>query len=312
MTRKLRAIPGWAWWVGGSFLLLMLLISITRQQQARLAAPPSVPLQPALPEAVAALGRLEPDGDVRLLAAPISAIGSSPRISQLLVEEGEEVRQGQILARFDSGPSLRAQQGLLTARIDNLDQRLAVQNRDIHRYRSLSRSGAIPSGELDTRETALLALQGERREAWLELQKVNRELELTELRAPIAGSVLKLHARVGERPGETGVLELGASSRMQALVEVYESDVGRVRLGQPVTLISENGGFQGELRGRVIRISPQVRQRTLLSTDPTGDADARIVEVRVALFPADGQRVRALTGLKVIARIGAGDPQLGR
>jgi HlyD family secretion protein len=58
------------------------------------------------------------------------------------------------------------------------------------------------------------------------------------------------------------------------------------------------------LSGEVIRISPQVRQRSVLSTDPTGDADARVVEVRVALTSADSQRVRDLTGLKVIARLG--------
>jgi HlyD family secretion protein len=52
----------------------------------------------------------------------------------------------------------------------------------------------------------------------------------------------------------------------------------------------------------VIRISPQVRQRAVLSTDPTGDADARVVEVRLALDPADAGKVRDLAGLKVIAR----------
>jgi HlyD family secretion protein len=42
----------------------------------------------------------------------------------------------------------------------------------------------------------------------------------------------------------------------------------------------------------------------VLATDPTQDADARIVEVRVGLQPADADRVRSLSGLKVIARIG--------
>jgi HlyD family secretion protein len=46
-----------------------------------------------------------------------------------------------------------------------------------------------------------------------------------------------------------------------------------------------------------------VRQREVLSTDPTRDADARIVEVRVRLDPEDARRVRDLTGLKVIARL---------
>ena len=90
---------------------------------------------------------------------------------------------------------------------------------------------------------------------------------------------------------------------MEAVVEVYESDIGRVKTGMAARLSSENGGFRGTLAGRVSRISPQVRQRQVLSTDPSGDADARIVEVRVELDPADARRVRQLTGLKVIARL---------
>ena len=42
----------------------------------------------------------------------------------------------------------------------------------------------------------------------------------------------------------------------------------------------------------------------MLSTDPTGDADARVVEVNVALDPQDAARVSRLSGLKVIARFG--------
>ena len=75
-----------------------------------------------------------------------------------------------------------------------------------------------------------------------------------------------------------------------------------MKLGQSVKLVSENGGFSGSLQARVIRISPQVRQRAVLSTDPTGDADARVVEVRLALDSADANKVRDLAGLKVIAR----------
>jgi HlyD family secretion protein len=128
------------------------------------------------------------------------------------------------------------------------------------------------------------------------------DLADSELRAPLAGTVLKIHSRVGERPGNDGVLELGAGDQMEAVAEVYESDINRVKLGQTVTLVSENGGFSGSLEARVIRISPQVRQRAVLSTDPTGDADARVVEVRLALDPADAAKVRDRAGLKLIAR----------
>ncbi|MFN5219969.1 MAG: HlyD family efflux transporter periplasmic adaptor subunit, partial [Cyanobacteriota bacterium] len=152
-------------------------------------------------------------------------------------------------------------------------------------------------------EQGYLELQGELLEARAELTRVNTDLVNTELRAPIDGTVLRIHAHVGERPGDKGILELGNSDRMEAVVEVYESDIDRVELGQQALLTSENGGFRGTLHGRVSRISPQVRQRETLSTDPTGDADARIVEVRVRLDPEDARRVQALTGLKVIAKL---------
>jgi HlyD family secretion protein len=295
-------------------LLLAALVALAAgglvvQQRGKLARPgaapgPAAALVPARQEGVAALGRLDPRGDVRKLAAPSGGNGGGPRIAVLLVKEGDAVQAGQLLARFDSRPGLMADRSKLTSRIANLDRRLVLQNRDIARYRQLSRTGAYPSGELEGRETRLLELQALRADAQAELQRVEAELALTELRAPIAGTVLRLNAREGERPTDTdGVLELGASAQMEALVEVYESDIGRVRIGQAVSLVSENGGFQGSLAGRVIRINPQVRQRQLLATDPTGDADARIVEVRVSLDAADSRRVSNLTGLKVIARL---------
>ena len=305
MIRSLRERP-WAWLLAsaGVVLLAVLIHSRPSKKPAPAAKPAAaLPAAPARNEAVAALGRLEPRGDVRKLAAPISGIGGSPVITALLVQEGDSVREGQLLARFDTRPGLLADQRRLTTRIANLQRRLVFQTRDIARYRELSRTGVYPRGELDGRETRLLELQGLLADAQAELARVNAELALTELRAPIDGTVLRIRTRQGERPGNDGVLELGASNRMEALLEVYESDINRVRIGQSVDLTSENGGFTGTLRGQVVRISPQVRQRQVLSTDPTGDADARIVEVRVALDPIDIQRVRDLTGLKVIARL---------
>jgi HlyD family secretion protein len=221
-------------------------------------------------------------------------MGATPRITALEVVEGQRVLPGQLLARFDTAPTQLAQRNLLRARIANLRRRLNVENRELARYRQLTKVGAIAADELDRREQDHLLLQGQLEEA---------DLDNTELRSPMAGTVLRINARVGERPGDKGILELGASDRMEAVVEVYESDIARVMPGMAVRLTSENGGFTGTLAGRVSRISPQVRQRQVLSTDPTGDADARIVEVRVQLDPADAQRVRQLTGLKVIARL---------
>jgi HlyD family secretion protein len=290
------------WWLAvGGFALVIVLASLWRPSPA----PRSIPRAPVqqLPEAVSALGRLEPSGDVRKLAAPMSGMGGSPRISALLVQEGDRVRRGDLLASFDSRPGLLADLALVQTKISNTLLELQLLERDTRRYRRLAKSGATPSADLDNREIRLISLRGELAQARVQLRKVQSDLVQSELRSPIDATVLRILARPGERPGEAGILELGNTDQMEAVAEVYESDINRVRVGQPATLISENGGLSTTLKARVVRITPQVRQRQVVSTNPTGDADARVVEVRLALDPSDLAKVRQLAGLKVIVRL---------
>jgi len=291
------------WLIAGSALLVVVLaVAVSRRSTPKAPAPvPAAATAPRL-EAVSALGTLLPAGDVRRLAAPTSAMGGSPRLLSLAVEEGQRVKQGQLLATFDSRPKLVADLAALQARIASLQVQIRLQNREIERYQSAANSGAAAMVLLEEKKDELVKLQGQLREAVAQRQGLQVDLADSELRAPLAGTVLKIHSRPGERPAGDGVLELGAGDQMEAVAEVYESDINRVKLGQVVSLVSENGGFSGTLQARVIRISPQVRQRAVLSTDPTGDADARVVEVRLALDPADAGKVRDLAGLKVIAR----------
>jgi HlyD family secretion protein len=289
------------WWLAAGGLALVIgLASLLKPSPApRPIAKASVQ---QLPEAVSALGRLEPAGDVRKLAAPMSGLGGSPRIAALLVQEGDRVRRGDLLASFDSRPGLLADKALAQTKISNTLLELQLLERDTRRYRRLAKSGATPSADLDNREIKLINLRGDLAQARVQLRKVQSDLVQSELRAPIDATVLRILARPGERPGESGILELGNTDQMEAVAEVYESDINRVRVGQPATLISENGGLTTILKARVVRITPQVRQRQVVSTNPTGDADARVVEVRLALDPSDLARVRQLAGLKVIIR----------
>ena len=134
------------------------------------------------------------------------------------------------------------------------------------------------------------------------LKNIEIDLFNSKLRSPIDGYILAINTRVGERPKNEGILDIGSSQNMEALIEVYESDINRVFISQNVELRSENGGFTKTLKGEVIRISPQVKQRIVLSTDPTGDADARIIEVLVKLNEESINLVRNYTGMKVIAK----------
>ena len=289
------------WWLAMGGLALVLTSASLLRQQPVSPPIPKTPLQ-QLPEAVSALGRLEPAGDLRKLAAPMSGMGGSPRIAALMVQEGDRVRRGELLASFDNRPGLLADQDLLRTKIANTLMELELLERDTRRYRRLARSGATPSADLDNREIKLIGLRGELAQAHVQLRRVQADLVQSELRAPIDATVLRILARPGERPGDGGILELGNTDQMEAVAEVYESDINRVRVGQSATLISENGGFSETLKARVIRITPQVRQRQVLSTNPTGDADARVVEVRLVLAPGDLAKVRQLAGLKVIIR----------
>ena len=295
-------VPARPWLLAGGGALLLLVAVLALRPRPKPPAAPVVPAPVMQPEAVSALGYLEPAGEVVQMAAPVSGIAGTPRLSLLLVQEGQRVRRGQLLASFDNRPRLKADLAAVNARLQALQAQIRLQRREVERYANAASTGAESFARLDEKRDELVKLEGQWREALAQRQGLQVDLANSELRAPLDATVLKIHAQVGERPGSEGVLELGASDRMEAVAEVYESDINRVRVGQSVSLTSENGGFSGTLQARVLRISPQVSRRQVLSTDPTGDADARVVEVRLALDPAAAARVRNLSGLKLIAR----------
>jgi HlyD family secretion protein len=294
------------WWLvgGGCALLAALLLvrALNRPAPAPATPAPQAVVTPPQPEAVSALGFLAPAGDVRKLAGPAASKGGGPRLSELLVQEGQRVQRGQVLATFDNRPRLQADLQAVTARIQSLEVQTRMQQREVARYERVAATGAAAVVLLEEKKDELVKLEGQLREARAQRQGVLVDLHDSQLRSPINGTVLRVLARVGERPGEAGIVEIGANDQMEAIAEVYESDIDRVKLGQSVRLVSENGGFDGSLQARVLRIAPQVRQRNVLSTDPTGDADARVVEVRLALDPADASKVHNLAGLKILAR----------
>jgi len=248
------------------------------------------------------LGQLNPLGEVRKLAAPTSGKGGTPRLSRLLVQEGDSIAKDQILAVFDNRPKLEAELAFEQANLNILMNEIRIQKREIKRYQMLFDKGALAVIVLDKMKDDLVILEARVLKIKSSINAINLDLEQTQLKSPIDGIVLQVLAREGERPDTSGVLYVGSNESMEALIEVYESDINRVQIGQAVDLISENGGFNGSLSGQVSLISPQVSQRRVLSTDPTGDADSRIVEVRVKLDNSSAKKVSHLTGMKVIAR----------
>ena len=253
-------------------------------------------------EAVAALGQLSPAGDIRQLAAPISQFGSSPRLSELLVKEGDFVKEGSVLAVFENRKKLVADLEKKNKLIKTNILEISLKEDQIKRYELAVEKSAYSLVQLSQRKDELLKLQKQKIINVADKKEIEIDLFNSQLRSPIDGYILDINTRVGERSKNEGILDIGSSQNMEALIEVYESDINRVFISQNVELSSENGGFKKILKGEVIRISPQVKQRKVLSTDPTGDADARIIEVLVKLNPESIKLVKNYTGMKVIAK----------
>jgi multidrug efflux pump subunit AcrA (membrane-fusion protein) len=227
---------------------------------------------------VAALGRLEPHrGVIRVAGPPRPAVV----IEELHVEEGDRVEQGKVIA-------VLAGIGVQRAEVARLRAELANAERELERNRKLRGNRVLSESDWQ-------AVQLARDVARAGLDRAEAELELSTVRSPIEGQVLEIHTRAGERVGLDGIAELGATSAMYAVAEVYETDIGRVQVGQRARIRSP--ALPRELEGQVERIGLKIGKKDVLSTDPVADADARVVEVEIRL--AEPDLAAALTNLRV-------------
>src|SRR5206468_6695772 len=113
------------------------------------------------------------------------------------------------------------------------------------------------------------------------LKSAEEQLELTIIRAPIDGEILKVLTYPGERIANDPILKMGDTADMHVIAEVYETDVGFIRVGQRATITSEALGEP--VQGTVEEIGKLIYKNDVLNIDPRADKDTRIVEVRVKL-----------------------------
>jgi len=227
---------------------------------------------------VAALGRIEPNrGTIRLAGPPRPAVV----IAQLKVQEGNHVKKNQVIAVLAGIDIQRAEVARLKAELANAKHELT-------RNEKLYKQKVLP-------ETKWQTLQLTRDVAVANLKRAEAEQALSIVRSPITGRVLIVHSREGERVGLDGIVELGETATMYAVAEVYETDIGRVHLGQRATIRSK--ALPRDLGGKVERIGMMIGKKDVLSTDPVADADARVVEVDIRLD--EPELVAALTNLRV-------------
>lgn len=128
-------------------------------------------------------------------------------------------------------------------------------------------------------ETALAVARAE----WTIAQKA---LERTRIRAPIAGTILQVQAKVGEMASPSSELAiLGDRSSLRVRAELNEHDVGKVTIGQRAVVRAD--AFRGrDFEGRVSAIAPIVAPGRIGSRGAQALRDTEVVEVLVDLTDA--------------------------
>ena len=253
---------------------------------------------------VSALGYIKPLGDVIELAAPTQGYNMQPLVASINVVEGESIVKGQVLAVFDTFERLKTQELSALELIRSLQDQLKIVAYEAGRYRVLASEGAAPASEKNQRELTLLELNSKLVEARAELRRIKEDKRYSVLVSPINGTVLKILSNPGERVMPYGVMKVGRTDSMGAVVQVYESYIGRANLNRAVKIRSENGSFPGTITGRIIHIASIVGERQKLSLDPASDSDkeSRTFAVEIAIDPTFNRQVRNLIGAKVVAR----------
>jgi membrane fusion protein (multidrug efflux system) len=186
--------------------------------------------------------------------APIEAFAEadviakvSGEVLEILVEEGDDVVEGQVLARLD-GERLRLE-------LNESEANLRKLQRDYSRNEELEDKGLISSGDFDKIKYELEAVR-----ASFNLAKL--ELDYTQIRAPIDGVVSERFIRIGTTVAvNEPVFRVTSFDPLVAYLHVPEREYRHIARGQPVAI--DIGALDNQrFMSSVARVSPVVDPQT--------------------------------------------------
>ncbi|MBC6433433.1 biotin/lipoyl-binding protein [Nostoc sp. HG1] len=266
----------------------------------------------------ATINRIEAEllGQQRSLQATVARVAAERRNAQADVQRYETLyKAGAIssqevdsrrLSAETSTQALIESQATQTRTVATLQQQIneAKANQDqtlASLQQQINEAKANLNQTVEVRPTDIANAQAEVDSAQASVDKIRAELAQAYVVAPKAGRILEINTRAGETVGNEGIVALGQTDQMYAVVEVYQSDIKKVRPGQDVRVSSDSLG--NELEGRVDWIGMQVKRQNLINADPSSNIDARVVEVHVQLNKLSSQNASSLTNLQVKAVI---------
>ncbi|NQD96490.1 efflux RND transporter periplasmic adaptor subunit, partial [Pseudomonas sp. CrR25] len=220
------------------------------------------------------------------------------QVSELLVEEGQSVKEGQVLMRLrqdDRQARVQEAEARLEAKRNAREQvcrQAKLDQRDHQRMRHLAERQLAAADRLDLAETKarlaqLVCVSSDAliREADANLALQRSLLDQAILRAPFSGIVAQINGELGEfvTPSPPGIptppaVDLIDDSCLYVDAPIDEVDAGRVRIGMPVRISLD--AFRGrQFAGQVSRIAPFVRE--LEKQARTVDVEVRFVQLPV-------------------------------
>jgi HlyD family secretion protein len=306
------------------FVTAILMLAAAGGRGAPVAAAEDKGATPAQKEGVYCLGRIEPRHGIRYVNAPsmVNAVNGAV-LKKLLVEAGDNVTAGQVVAVTDTADVEEGNFAIAKAELELAERRSEqaageeqdvcsrseVAQRTASRRSRLLKSGVTSDEEADVAAGDARALTGSCNAARMatkaaaagvdvakaRVTRAQAELDRCYVKAPMDGRILRIIKRPGELLGLDGILEMGDVHSMYAIAEVYETDIGRVHEGQKATVTSS--ALSAPLTGVVEHLRQKVRKQDATGTDPASRKDARIVEVEVLLDKPEA--VAGLSNLQV-------------
>lgn len=184
---------------------------------------------------------LEAEEEVKVFAR------TANRVTELLVEEGDEVKADQVLLRLDNGIQKTAY-GKAQVKLNK-----ALQ--EFERQQALFTQKLISEQAFNDAQFELKQLQ-------LALEDAQRELEYTEVRAPISGTISRRVVRLGDLVNlNQHLFDIVDFNSMVGRIYVPEKNLTDLRLDQPARVTATSLGTQ-EFTGYVKRIAPVVESKS--------------------------------------------------
>lgn len=229
-----------------------------------------VPGRQSVARAIAATGTLAARVDM-----PVGVAGEGGMIARVLVQPGQWVGAGQVLATIDRAvQSQTAAQLAAQVQVARADAALA-QN-EFERSQALVGRGFVSKADLDRKRAARDAANARIRVAQASLSETRARIGRLDIRSPAAGLVLERNVEPGQvvSAGSGALFRVARGGEMELKAQLSEADLAVIPVGAPAT-VTPVGTTQSST-GSVWQVSPVINQqnrqgiaRVALTYDPT-------------------------------------------